>query len=214
MERPIIFSAPMVRAILEGRKTQTRRLLRRIDAANLRFLGCEEETGESDALIEYFEDGHSGPGWYAACGEYPEDGSHHIVCPYGQPGDRLWVRETLRLGDVDWTYAADGARIWLSMGDSRVSDMLAWAHHKEGRTCSPIHMPRWASRLTLEVEQVRVQRLQDISDSNALAEGAVGTGAFGSYRREFAAGWDHINGKRAPWSSDPWVWALTFRRVP
>src|SRR5579859_1067817 len=96
-ERPIPFSGPMVRAILDGKKTQTRRLLRPFDAAAVRDLGCEERPGDdNDAQIVYSQEGHSGPGWYVACSSYPDEGSHFMRCPYGTPGDRLWVRETLK----------------------------------------------------------------------------------------------------------------------
>jgi hypothetical protein len=142
------------------------------------------------------------------------------VCPYGYPSDRLWVRETwARSNDArstkftdDVLYAADFSSRW--RGDA----------HFDGRWRPSIHMPRWASRITLEITEVRVQRLQGISEEDAFAEGvaanpyhmADGTideGMSISARANFASLWDSINGSRAPWSENPWVWAITFKRV-
>lgn len=192
--RPILFSGPMVRAILEDRKTQTRRLIKSLD-----------------------RDGH----FVEVRGKMFDTrrGSHAVamlsLCPYGLAGDRLWVRETLKLRDPGqrseaWTYGADGAVIELPNGDARVPAMLSWAHHKEGNTCVSIHMPRWACRLELDVTAVRAERLQDISEEEARAEGCPAYPCRASY----AALWDSINGgNRAAWSSNPWVFVVTFQRA-
>lgn len=202
-ERPILFSAPMVKAILAGTKTQTRRVLRqanRRDGAQL-----VPDLLRADA-------GHA--------------------CPYGAAGDRLWVRETLRQGDNgNWHYAADGAPVEvLRSDDDAVLAMVAWAHHKEGSTCVSIHMPRWASRITLDVVSVRAERLQDITEEEARAEGALfhdghGVGHTGwrhdrdhgyvypTARASFAALWEAINGERASCASNPWIWRVEFRRA-
>jgi hypothetical protein len=207
-ERPILFSAPMVRAILAGRKTQTRRLIR--------------NPGRLDGLMLAGEEAN----W----------------SPYGGPGDRLWVKENWRY--ADWTddgmpyieYAADNARrlvedvpedwadrveaVWARLSEPENYGIDGKAADRKWRPS--IFMPRWASRITLEVTEVRVQRLQEISEKDAEAEGADLTraeeeGVLGyaevGPREMFAALWDDINGKRAPWSSNPWVWAITFRRV-
>lgn len=197
-ERPILFSGPMVRAILEGRKTQTRRV-------------CKEQPSWTDVS----------PAWLARC-------------PYGVHGDRLWVRETWCLAHPDYHDEAEGRRLGRPIRPDgwwchyAATDNDVESGDKEG--ASPwkpsIHMPRWASRITLEVVQVRVQRLQDISEEDARAEGveariprAVVTpsGAVTndglSASEAYAALWDSINGDRAPWSSNPWVWAISFRRI-
>lgn len=179
-ERPILFSAPMVRAIVAGTKTQTRRIVK-------------------PGVLE--------DGWPIA---YAAE-----RCPYGAPGDRLWVRETwAKAGEVgdDIEYRADNP------------DPLG------ARWRPSIHMPRWASRLLLEVTAVRVERLQDISEDDACAEGVqeldgtldelalyarakkMGECATDS-RVWFAELWDSINGTRAPWASNPFVWVVSFKRT-
>lgn len=217
-ERPILFSAPMVRAILAGTKTQTRRVAKLpIDDAL--------DDGERIDLAWLNGDGHAGPGWYVAEAEYPEEGSHFVRCPYGVPGDRLWVRETWARGDAycdpeaeSVLYSADGQLVVLGVGGTPDRRLGAWIVHEDNR-CSvrwrpSIHMPRWASRITLEVTGVRVERLQDISEEDARAEG------FGfeppstvDPREGFRLAWSGLNGKRAPWASNPWVWAVEFKRA-
>ncbi len=173
-ERPILFSGAMVRAILEGRKAQTRRILRR-----------ERQYGPFA-----FDD--------------PRVARY---CPYGQPGDRLWVRETWHLwGPPEHQTLAFRA-------DCADAENYTWR--------PSIFMPRWASRITLEITDVRVERVQAISHVDAIAEGAIdaelGAGDLisGSYAvTNYAVLWDGINAKRGySWSSNPWVWVLTFTRV-
>jgi hypothetical protein len=223
-ERPILFSAPMVRAILDARKTQTRRLVKKPSV-----IGIVENGGQ--------------PGYQ--------------LCPYGAPGDRLWVRETWQLFDphpdadgdlfvvgadrmargrrapyvgvvndrpIEWTacYRADGE--------------LAHPTHGEARWKPGIHMPRWASRITLEITDVRVERLHDISRDDAIAEGArrfddipdphpYGQGSrwscedppntehcLGSPQMAFANLWSRINGAES-WDANPWVWVVSFKRA-
>ena len=180
-ERPILFSGAMVRAILEGRKSQTRRIIKPTQPR---------------------DDGR----WPAGRDPVPD-------CPYGVPGDRLWVRETFRtlaLGDIKYRADEDAA-----------TDGFRWK--------PSIYMPRSACRLVLEVTAVRVERLQAISVKDILAEGAVArphddqfghnpVSAFDGMcyldlQSLWAAGWDSINAKRAPWASNPWVWVITFRRA-
>jgi len=185
-ERPILFSAPMVRAILSGQKTQTRRVVKGSDL--------------SAAILA-------------------------ARSPYGQPGDRLWVRETLRERDHSWVYDADGAPVQLAEDDPRVPQMISWAHHKESDVCVSIHMPRWASRITLEITETHAERLHQITDKGALAEGVepfydLFDGAprksevqvFGTAREAFADLWASINGA-ASWDANPWVWVVSFRRL-
>jgi hypothetical protein len=196
-ERPIIFSAESVRAILTGRKTQTRRLVRVPS-------GVENIRGFVDRVK-----------W----GGYDDGGPHGIIMSPHTIGDRLWVRET-------WGPCAGGVVY-------RVDDIGGSVVCPDGGNWrTPIYMPRWASRIDLEITDVRVQRLQDISEEDAMAEGVKASdaaivfqgdaGEIGCHivkdmcntaRGAFACAWDAINGKRAPWSSNPWVWALTFKRV-
>jgi hypothetical protein len=179
-ERPIIFSGPMVRAILDGRKTQTRRVLRRQPA-----------------------------GAWATPGRR--------ACPYGVPGDRLWVRETWAGPVLDIINGDLGERFLYRASDSDWKDCRG----RSARWRPSIHMPRSASRLLLEITDLRVQRLQDITEEDARAEGVAahlesalwdGCGEIG-YRAHFKDLWDRINSKRGPWESDPWVWVLNFRRM-
>lgn len=227
-ERPILFSGPMVRAILAGTKTQTRRLVRPQPYRTDKGLS---ETWTSAAIDgEYLED------------DVPLILHRDVGCPYGVPGDRLWVRETWTAavahmhgldacdcGDLNVTFAADGSTRYVS--DSAITahegatgrDWYLPKAAQAGKNVPAMFMPRFASRLTLEVTEVRVQRLQDITESDILAEGvncaiaAERTGvpwsSLPTLHHAWAACWDSINAKRAPWDSNPWVWAVTFRRL-
>jgi hypothetical protein len=175
-ERPIIFGAESVRAIMEGRKTQTRRVIKLppTSPTSLDLSDPNEPWRVVDGAI-FIETG------WRSCWV--------VECPYGSPRARLWVREAWREQAADQiSYRADG--------------------EVEGaRWRSPILMPRWASRITLEIAAVRVERLQEISDEDVAAEG-------GDSRNAFAVYWDALNAKRGhPWASDPWVWVLEFRRL-
>ena len=217
----------MIRAILDNRKTQTRRV-----AKPPRFLADE---GVTPSSIETFYLSCDGA-WVMAAGSFFMDG---IACPYGQPGDRLWVRETWGVFDrsTDWVedgqptpYEIDYAIGYRADGeDSKdVEWMDAPAEHRQllddNRWRPSIHMPRWASRITLEVTEVRAQRVQDTTDEDALAEGCPTdpeelSNAGGWYDGPrpalwFSHLWDSINAKRGfSWESNPWVWAVTFRRI-
>lgn len=202
-ERPIIFSGPMVRAILAGTKTVTRRILR------------------PDAVSDATQ---------AAAGSLDE-GPRTLLrrCPYGVLGDRLWVRETWCDADVMYGeggnecasvvgYAADKSAIQYDAPKPRkipAYDIAQWNWSKLKMRPS-IFLPRWASRITLEIVSARVERLQDITEKDAKAEGAEQpetNGPTPTYRAGFAMLWNAINGKRAPWGSNPWVWVVTFRRL-
>lgn len=251
--RPILFSAPMVRAILSGAKTQTRRIVTTREP--LEFVGGRGEEADPSKWGWFF-DGPDHHGYMVLGRGHDErynHGSISIPCPYGAPGDRLWVREEhyrfghweavtgakerTRTGRQRWRFVADSPEIRYEAP----SEFRKGRHHKDPATPEwhkrlARFMPRGASRITLEVTEVRVQRLQEISDADACAEGVEpytpphghispdqrvpGPGfdrcRLGDqpHRLPFADLWDHINGKRAPWSSNPWVWCLTFRRVP
>lgn len=193
-ERPILFSAPMVRAILDGRKTQTRRVVKGAP------LGAGCGLFAKDSAVFFRGITPESPGF-----------GNPIRCPYGVPGDRLWVRET-------WREEA-GPHGLTECCASYAADMEPEIAHLEGPWTPSIHMPRWASRLTLELTSVRVEGLHEIDDKAAAAEGWPGTSSPETPRPPqvwFRHLWDSINAKRhgCSWECDPWVWVLEFRRLP
>lgn len=200
-DRPILFSGPMVRALLEGRKTQTRRVL----------LPPDHIEGPS-AIYDAFH----GWQWLNAA----EDFNEPIDLRF-RPGDRLWVKETWRPlpGFSNWDmrirYAVDDAELLLEDGDVDTGDWN-WPKAAKIGNVSSLFMPRWASRLTLAVTDVRVQRVQDISHEDAAAEGCRGVGKYpGDFevtpRDQFRDLWNRLNEKRGfGWDANPWVVALTF----
>lgn len=190
-ERPILFSAQMVRAILDGRKTQTRRVIN------------PQPIWVADPSVPFKTT--------------DADPKGIINCPYGKTGDRLWVRETFCYHD----------------------DLAMYLYKADDVTCCKwkpsIHMPRWASRITLEIVSVRVERLQDISEKDAIAEGIskvpfrpcegwpicdgymVGkddgvTGLAAKASTAYKKLWESINGPGS-WDLNPWVWVVEFRRI-
>jgi hypothetical protein len=178
--RPIIFSMAMVRAILAGKKTQTRRVVK------------HSRDMEFDP-----QDPHYGPYWlsYAAGDAMGEDAK--VRCPYGQPGDRLWVRETFM------PMPHLNAKAFY-----RATDRLVGGKWKPS-----IFMPRELSRIELEVLAVRVERLQSITPQDAWKEGISADGwETGSAIHEFRNLWESINGVGS-WDLNPWVWVVEFRRV-
>lgn len=216
-ELPILFSAPMVRAILSGQKTQTRRLVKpQPTEFGLKWVtDCEGDFAtwqDSGLLID----------------EYSDDGGPcQRACPYGKPGDRLWVRETWAKNEGSaggCCYRADhgGACAYEAhdLGKGLVT-------HKVSKWKPSIHMPRWASRITLEITGVRVERLQDISEADAIAEGCFknhngyywggphpeyGTKQMATPVSAFRDLWESIN-STGSWESNPWVWAVEFKRI-
>lgn len=197
----------MVRAILDGSKTQTRRVVKPQPARAMAG-ASPVPVGTEDWVWPYPKAPH------AACisnrPNGPDGWSKH--CPYGQPGDRLWVRET-----YDPIYGHDGRLIEVDYHATyehghRMGDHLGFK--KKWRPS--IHMPRTASRITLEVTGVRVERLQAISEADARAEGVEGDshpGAFiGTCRGNFARLWESLNGAGS-WDANPWVWVIEFGRV-
>lgn len=204
-ERPVIFNGEMIRALLDGRKTQTRRIIANVSADNC--IPLQKQTKTKDGIYTHVMDA-------------PQYG----LCPFGQVGDRLWVRETWQGPLVDeehfedyranadkfqtpefCEYAADGgARPEFCDLDDNV---------RQGWRPS-IHMPRWASRILLEIIAVRVERLNDISEKDAKAEGAptelclIGEKHFLGFRTL----WKSIYGEES-WNANPWVWVIEFRRV-
>ncbi len=205
-ERPIPFSAPMVRAILDGTKTQTRRALH-----------PDLFISSSGAIVRM-----------KAAAVAGVTGIAEAHCPYGQLGDRLWVREAWRAGRFYDQLAP--SQLPRASGIRFEADKESWTaadQKRVGKLRPGMFMPRWASRITLEVTGVRVERLQDISEADAKAEGASfhdghGVGHSGwrhdygdvhaSARSAYARLWEDINGPGS-WAANPWVWVVEFRRI-
>ncbi len=208
--RPILFSAPMVRAILEGRKTQTRRVVK--------LTACG-----------HVKEPHGHRRWH------PADPDAVLGCPYGRSGDRLWVREIWRVGKrwdetqprnlpprrMTVMFGAGGSISNQAPGqwepdDSYPRELPEWA----GKLRPSIHMPRWASRITLELSEVRIERLQEITEADARAEGVefgrVTNELTGEIDRDaieaFEDLWCRIH-SLASWDANPWVWVLKFKRL-
>lgn len=213
VERPILFSGPMVKAILEGRKTQTRRVVKMDDHIRefaIRF--------EADQFWQ----------WNFIDKRFPNGGVKYpftMSSPYGKPGDRLWVRETwgitARVSTDCWDHLSF-CEIPRDLIDYRGSTPDVNSHWKPS-----IHMPRRFSRITLEITNVRVERLQEISGRDAVAEGMtlerwnwdekeqpeidIGVDKENLILVDkFRRLWNKINGKKHPWESNPWVWVVEF----
>jgi hypothetical protein len=173
----------MVRAIIDGRKTQTRRIVKNQD-------------------------------WYRLKGEYGEKLRSVDTCLYGKPGDRLWVRESFSSWHMGchWYDCTREGR-----SKPSCSNLFYRATHHfpddDQRWVPSIHMPRWASRITLEITGVRVERLRDISEADAVAEGCqcAGVPASLTNRGAFAKLWESINGPDS-WQDNPWVWVVSFTK--
>ena len=193
-DRPILFSAPMVRAILAGSKTQTRRVVKPWEP---RLMNLRRAVPEDVSYL-------------------PDFTCYRSTCPYGQPGDLLWVRET-------WSTHACFDHL---PPNKCPPSIHYWADGKvqTGKGRPSIHMPRWASRITLEVTGARVERLQAISDADAMAEGIVqlSDGGFGlpdgshyhhtDPRQSYFSLWEAINGPGSV-EADPWLWVIEFKKV-
>lgn len=211
-QRPILFSGAMVRALLDGSKTQTRRIVKKQPF---------ERPGKHDHRMGYIsgraEKGDEIDGFYAhtTCA----GGEWQAKCPYGQPGDQLWVRET-------WSHDAES----LEACRATVEDAMpshAYGPYYRATESAPetlswkpsIHMPRWVSRIQLEITGVRVERLQDISIADAMAEGVeqanknmAGVPPCMEWRYAYEDLWRSINGVGS-WDKNPWVWVVEFKRV-
>lgn len=192
-ERPILFNGPMVRALLDGSKTQTRRVVKpQPDWVN-------PDASVGNALT------------VAKIGK--RVGMANRICSYGQPGSRLWVRET-------WAapHAYDHLPPRMIPQDARIH--YAATEDRGGLLWRPsIHMPRWASRITLEVTGVRVERLQEISEADAMAEGVAetakhlqGLSACLEHCYAYQDLWESINGPGS-WDENPWVWVVEFKNI-
>jgi hypothetical protein len=195
---PIIFSGPMVRAVLNGRKTMTRRILK---PQPERF-SIDDQGTLCDIGIEHIEGDRR-----------PRIRLGRVITLQEvrwAVGDRLWVRENLSLGATSqaWKYSADDKLISMEWPDHRVAQMVGWAHHQERDYCPSIHMPRWASRLTLVVTALKIEPVQDISDDDVLAEGGE-LQDDENYYRCWRRIWVSVNGRES-WDANPIVVAITF----
>ena len=215
-ERPIIFSGEMVRAILDGRKTQTRRIVKPQPPAvtDGRWSWVASSSDKSEVgKFRYSWPNETGTSFTA----HGRESGVSIRCPYGETGDRLWVREAWALFEhsTGVVYRADagddGLVPYLDNGAGGLGGGVC--DYAPDRWKPSIHMPRWASRITLEIKGVRVERLQDIGESDAEAEGfhREGCGGEGSVRT-FARLWESLYGTDS-WSVNPWVWVIEFERV-
>lgn len=190
-ERPILFSAPMVRAILDGTKTQTRRIVK------------------SEIVLDWLDAAKFNPEFVA----HPEND----MCAHGKIGDLLWVRETwrgwVRINPLNESPKYGVARYVPAKLECNKLDYKATSQEDDEPYRPSIHMPRWASRINLEITNIRVERLQDISEEDAKAEGVILSvdGLF-NHREEFYSLWQSINGPES-WDSNPWVWVIEFKRL-
>lgn len=237
-ERPILFSATMVRAILDGRKTMTRRVVKPQPFAGK----------TADQVYAMFRaDGTLLPdeSLSALVNRAWQDGDINVRCPYGQPGDRLWVREAFAIVPRTAYARSEGVQQTLRPDDPYEHDAAiyreGWDRSTGGFRWRPsIHMPRWASRITLEITAVRVERLNDISPDDAIAEGLRGITKDGKLVKygipdkdglpgtddtgwpwhewrispvdAYQKLWESINGPGS-WALNPWVWVVVFKRI-
>jgi len=219
-ERPMLMSAPMVRALLAGTKTQTRRVVK------------PPRNRPAFVLLDH------GNGWWPyqsddGESELCDDGMEHpYTCPYGKPGDRLWVREAFMHEPADYCWEAS---VSIPCRPASTVYRADFPDSRPGEGWKPsIHMPRCASRITLEVTAVRVERLQEISEADAIAEGITtiwpdgprDDGGPNHYTVDVDPGhlngptaatvyrmlWELINGEGS-WDANPWVWVVEFKRV-
>lgn len=230
-ERPILYSGPMVRANLEGRKTQTRRVMKPQPPD-----GCEYviNGANSHALCRSIENSNL---WVPPT---PRSVDHRLQCPYGKPGDRLWVKEEhYRFGhweQVPGVKTKTGRMKWRFVADTNEVLFDAPQSFRKGRHHHDPFTPHWHKRLARfmaksicrlwnDIESVRVERLQEIKAGDAWAEGvpieccaplgvksAGGQGICPDYVGGYRSLWESINGPGS-WESNPWVWVITFRRV-
>lgn len=203
-ETPIIMSGNHPKLVLDGTKTMTRRVIKPQPKPYLGYMMNYEGTGAIQ------------------CGaDYPDTDEDFVKCPYGQVGDRLWVRETFT-----WVYIAekdpwkdraiaDGTFRRMPNGEPVKMCYKADGYEIGARWYPSIHMPRWASRITLEITEVRVERVQEISDTDARNEGITPDFiVWGDccYTDGFIRLWNSLNAKRGyGWEVNPWVWVISFK---
>ena len=212
-ERPILFSGPMVRAILDGTKTQTRRIVKPQPPEGYHIDTCHyNDTGWAF--------------WVSANDHAGTCTCKNLRQPYGKPGDRLWVRETWRRSregvpdGIEYRSSDNGLQMdslrYFDGAEPQAARDYMQRLPRGNRWRPSIHMPRWASRITLEVVNVRVERLNAISGEDAIAEGVSDRdpefGAWQNPKEAFADLWESINGPGS-WEANPWVWVVEFNRI-
>jgi hypothetical protein len=209
MEIPILFNTEMVRAIIEGTKTQTRRVIK-IDSEEWYSTNCRAT--DDDTVEQYFKH---------RC----YDEGVLVPCPYGKPGDRLWVRETfLPIGKAGLVTAAGSSAIYATERDYYPAIQKV-AKEKGIKWKSSRYMPRTAARIFLEITMVRVEQLNDITEDDAISEGIIvdeeGMECWHYLRKNFSAGhpitsfetlWESLAGPGS-WDINPWVWVIEFKRI-
>ena len=201
-EHPILFSTPMVQAILAGRKSQTRRIIKPQPHSSAREIVSSNQWKGKDFVARF---------------KYDDQDIYEVTnlyrCPYGQPGDHLWVRETFSIIGTEvsrdpGSYAIiDEAPQYVYKGQKQphIEKLLKWK--------PSIFMPRTASRITLLITDIRVERLQDISNEDAIAEGInMGETPCIEPMNAYAILWESINGKGS-WDANPFVWVIKFERI-
>lgn len=223
-ERPIICNGDMVRAILRGEKTQTRRPVKPQPAT-----GCIYSINGAHNAALHLTDAGCQVRYILPTGRSKD---HLLLCPFGHPGDRLWVRETWRLADPDGDDATskDVYGPYAPFVGGNGSRKICWrviyratspeSHPKYGKALwtPSIHMPRWASRITLEITDINAERVQDITEEEAIKEGVVDP-IMGTYGVNpitiFRDLWDALYARQPGllWKKNPWVWVIAFRRV-
>lgn len=215
-EIPILFSTEMVEAIIDGRKTMTRRVLKNPprppravydEFDSIAIMGKKEDTHDNTGLVRFnWRKEISKPTLFV----HQDAGVFSHRSPYGKPGDILWVRECCAIegwlnGEPKYAYKADNS----------IAPTVTYGGEKVSRWKSSIHMPKAASRIWLEVTDVRVERLQDIAEEDAYNEGVIYPqyldGHKNAYRLGFEILWDKINGEKVPWTANPWVWVVSYK---
>ena len=212
-EKPILLNAEMVRAVLDGRKTQTRRIIRLQPSADFHPMNMQLET---DFTARWYtpgvvdKDGYLQPGKNQVFGVAGEDEGY--ICPFGAVGDRLWVREKTQV--IHILNNKKAFVMYLADGEEAVVEVPDRLKPIKPGYCLSNGCYREASRITLEITGVRVERLQDISEQDAAAEGAntelslIGDKHYLGYRSL----WKSIYGADS-WQANPWVWVIEFKRV-
>lgn len=220
-ERGMIFNADMVRAILDGRKTQTRREVKlNLDIASLATtydwatsLAANHYQGLTEEQIQQKAESLRGVIHPVILGNGQ---MVSIICPHGKPGDRIWVREAFRVHSratdvATLVYKASERNSWTEQ-THRVPVAVCNKPATPEKWTPSLHMPRWASRILLEITGVRVERLRSMSQDDARAEGVIAASGPMEAGLAFRELWDSIYGEES-WKANPWVWVISFKRV-